>query len=530
MSVQYEYDDLGKIVSRSYGNGVVESIDYNLQGWRITQEVNRSGECLFREALKYYDVGTNATPSFAGRLTGRAVMNNGSYYYEYYSYDALGRLLGGGKESNISYDLNGNILGLTRSLTGTTPSQMTWSYDGNKRHGYYYDNEGNIVSLNNVNSISYNWLGLPSSVVFGSAVMNYKYLSDGTKLSCTDNANTGYVYLGSRRYNKNSQSLILESIASSGGRISKNSTGSYLANYYTCDYLGNVRIVTDGGGNVLFKSDYTPFGMPYNVSGVSPDYTLSSKERQSLGGFIDFGARFYYPGGALWLRQDPQTDNNTEVSPYAYCANNPLLYVDPSGNIWETVWDVISLTTGVKSFSDNVKQGNTGAAILDGLGVLADAAAVVMPFVPGGVSNVIKGARALNKGYDSARVARIANSAMPEQCKRGLITETLLLAEKGFKKNTEKFVTFAKGEYLGVVPDIFDKQKGIIGEIKDVSKLGDLKQIEGEINLAQQKGYRFILFVEKDAKLSPKLLDTIKSYPKASIKTFSRDELWKMLE
>ena len=80
----------------------------------------------------------------------------------------------------------------------------------------------------------------------------------------------------------------------------------------------------------------------------------------------------------------------------------------------------------------NVKEGKVGAAILDGVGVVADAAALVMPLVPGGVGAAIKGVRAADKGIDMARIKRILANHMQEQLKRGRITEFLLLAEKGF--------------------------------------------------------------------------------------------------
>lgn len=101
---------------------------------------------------------------------------------------------------------------------------------------------------------------------------------------------------------------------------------------------------------------------------------------------------------------DPQCEKYYWISPYAYCANNPIRYVDPTGEFIESAWDVFSLVTGAKSFVDNVKAGNVGAAIVDGLGVVVDAAAVVVPGVPGGVGAATKGIRAVDKAVDATRV------------------------------------------------------------------------------------------------------------------------------
>ena len=46
---------------------------------------------------------------------------------------------------------------------------------------------------------------------------------------------------------------------------------------------------------------------------------------------MDFGARFYDPATAIFLQQDPLAEKYYNISPYAYCANNPVNFVDPDG-------------------------------------------------------------------------------------------------------------------------------------------------------------------------------------------------------
>ena len=79
---------------------------------------------------------------------------------------------------------------------------------------------------------------------------------------------------------------------------------------------------------------------------------------------------------------------------YHYGGNNPIKYTDPTGEAIETAWDLFSLGTGVTSFIDNVKEGNIGGAFLDGVGIVVDAAAVILPGIPGGVGALIKGTKA----------------------------------------------------------------------------------------------------------------------------------------
>jgi hypothetical protein len=81
--------------------------------------------------------------------------------------------------------------------------------------------------------------------------------------------------------------------------------------------------------------------------------------------------------------------------------------VDPDGLIGESIWDAVSLGTGIYSFIDNVKNGRGFAAAIDAVGIVADAAALAAPFVPGGVGTAIKAVRAANtlgKITDAAKV------------------------------------------------------------------------------------------------------------------------------
>ena len=61
--------------------------------------------------------------------------------------------------------------------------------------------------------------------------------------------------------------------------------------------------------------------------------TSTGKERDSETGFSYFGAR-YYDSDLMtgWLSVDPLADKYPGLSPYAYCALNPIRVVDPNGD------------------------------------------------------------------------------------------------------------------------------------------------------------------------------------------------------
>ena len=71
--------------------------------------------------------------------------------------------------------------------------------------------------------------------------------------------------------------------------------------------------------------------IPYCPTSYSARYTFSGKERDEETGYSYFGARYYNSSYSIWLSVDPMSDKYPSISPYAYCANNPVKLVDPNG-------------------------------------------------------------------------------------------------------------------------------------------------------------------------------------------------------
>ena len=80
---------------------------------------------------------------------------------------------------------------------------------------------------------------------------------------------------------------------------------------------------------IIMHQNYTK----YNTE-TPPKYhqTFTGKERDSETGFSYFGARFYDSDLMTgWLSVDPMADKYPGLSPYNYCAWNPIRLVDPDG-------------------------------------------------------------------------------------------------------------------------------------------------------------------------------------------------------
>ena len=68
--------------------------------------------------------------------------------------------------------------------------------------------------------------------------------------------------------------------------------------------------------------------MPQNGTPGAPAGTPAAAAGRP---YLDFGARLYDPRTAAWLAPDPLSEKYYPVSPYAYCAGNPVNLVDPDG-------------------------------------------------------------------------------------------------------------------------------------------------------------------------------------------------------
>ena len=62
-----------------------------------------------------------------------------------------------------------------------------------------------------------------------------------------------------------------------------------------------------------------------------------------------FGARYYESLTGRWLQVDPLNYKYLDLSPYSYCANNPLLLIDPDGKDWlQALGHVLSAIANAK--------------------------------------------------------------------------------------------------------------------------------------------------------------------------------------
>ena len=374
VTTSHKYDKFGRADSLKHNgkSALTTSYSYNLRSWLSAQT-----DSLFGQNLSYDSGGNIATQQWT---------QNGNTRTYTYGYDGLERLKSaaysgsGNFSTSYTYDKNGNIKALKRNAgSSSLADDLTYTYSGNRitkvkdaadnsglfKDGstatteYTYDNNGNLTKDSNkgIASITYNSLNLPSVVTFsnGSTII-YTYSADGKKLS-TEHVISGTTtitnYAGNVVYENNVQKKLL----TQHGYVDLTDSTHY---FYIKDHLGNTRVVADEDGSAKEQNEYYPFGLNYTATTYQP-YKYNGKELDTRGGlnWYDYGARHYDAALGRFLTVDPLAEKMMLWSPYGYCLNNPIKYVDKDG---EVPW--LSLIGAVFDYGfqvyDNYQKGKSG--------------------------------------------------------------------------------------------------------------------------------------------------------------------------
>lgn len=319
-----------------------------------------------------YDLNSNITSL---RRYGKTEKYSlfGSEYYHY------------GLMDDLTITRDGNQL---RNVTDqcdelTYAGAMDFKDGADKRVEYTWDANGNMTSdLNKgVTEIKYNILNLPERITHSDGHVTYlTYAADGRKLRVTYKIDaTGTIVgpvrpFGSHDEPSGMAGLIEEGVGLNdmgdggvspgidppmphdaervvmtrdycgaysyrNGAIERILMGSGFMQdsvYYVQvkDYQGNVRAVLDQNHNVVERNDYYPYGGLINASDTQlQPYKYSAKELDRENGLdlYDSQARWFDPMLPQTTTQDPLAEKYFSISPYTWCAGNPVRFIDPLG-------------------------------------------------------------------------------------------------------------------------------------------------------------------------------------------------------
>ena len=263
-----------------------------------------------------------------------------------------------GKIDNLDITLNGNRV--THVVDDAAPLlykgalDFTDNTDGGTE--YTYDGDGCLTGDKNrgIAKIDYDATGYPRRVQFMDGnVTEYVYTAAGEKLrtihrTAAPNISVGF---GQTKELTASETLNVDSTDYYGSLTAENGEakiynfgsgyctfdGTCQFHYYDRDHQGNIRAVVDQSGTIEQILNYYPFGAPFcDNTTLNPDlqpYKYNGKEFETMHGrnAYDYGARLYDPLLPTWDRMDPLCEKYYHISPYAYCANDPVNAVDNGG-------------------------------------------------------------------------------------------------------------------------------------------------------------------------------------------------------
>ena len=324
-----------------------------------------------------------------GRLVSADYGEYGDHVVGYgtsYSYDNMGNLLSLSREGDMTSSLKGIVDNLSMTYDGNrlasvSDSDQAPSVTGSAdfRDGasmaveYTYDRNGNMTSdLNRrISSVSYNRQNRPARIKHSGGTETFTYLPDGTKRERTVLGKDWSLSRTEYRGNLVCADDSLKYILFDGGLIAMDGASpEYL--FFLRDHLGSTRVVARSNGKAVQVNHYYPYGMAYasgrmsgnaeahpvtgeggNVidgdleiggetggmelarPGASQPYRFLGNELYTSNslGLYDFSARMYDPTLGRFLSVDPMAEGYRHLSPYAYCAGNPVVYADKDGQV-----------------------------------------------------------------------------------------------------------------------------------------------------------------------------------------------------
>ena len=224
---------------------------------------------------------------------------------------------------------------------------------------------GNMTKDRNkgISNITYNTMNLPSRIEFeNGSRATYLYSADGTKLQVkyetsyagllasgppSGSASTAIAqthtidYVGDKIY----EDGVLSRMLIEGGYVDYSGETPIYHTYLT-DHQGNVRVVVDENAAVKQVNHYYPYGALFaeSTNGNVQPYKYNGKELDRMHGldWYDHGARHNDAAIGRWHVMDPLCEKYYDVSPYAYCAGDPVNAIDPDG---KSIWTKMLKTT-----------------------------------------------------------------------------------------------------------------------------------------------------------------------------------------
>lgn len=353
-------NERGQLTSASVGNNMTDSRSYDTFGYLTSTDISRSATSS-PEVLMQLTTDFNAQ---RGTLNSRS--NSLFSWSETFEYDNLDRLLSfddNDGDNNLTYDDLGRITFNNEigdySYSGT--SYQVDDIDLNTQGDLYYQN-------NKLQQVAYNAFKKPHEVseqgkekigfqynaFMGRSNMFYGDVEEDIYLR---NNRKHYSYDGSMEISFDEEDNLTTFVTYIGGDAysapamfkSQSTDFGGIADYFYLhrDYLGSILLITDSNGNAKEKRHFDAWGKTVKVTDGN-DNTLEKLTFLDRGytghehlqgvGLIHMNGRLYDPNLKRFLSPDnyiQDVGNTQNFNRYSYVMNNPLMYTDPTGEMYD---------------------------------------------------------------------------------------------------------------------------------------------------------------------------------------------------
>lgn len=349
---EYTYKDNGLVDMIIYPNATKAIHSYNGRNWLTSISNQRSDGTIIAQFDYGYDTASGGLLGLRTSVTENILKPDGNRIAAQveYGYDYLYRLVhehrtahnggdpGVAYEYNYAYDDAGNRTYWQATVGGMTAT-TTYAYDAaNKMTSpgtFTYDVKGNTTQIvSGTTTTTYTWDFLNRMAQWaktGQTTESYLYNGDGMRVRKTPTGGMATDFMLDDRE-------IAEAITGSNdishvglGVISEIS-GMTRAIYHA-DGIGSTRAISVGDEGVAEAGVYDAYGNLVASSGSTPRLGFAGRHGYSADatGLDYLKVRYYDPGVGRFVSRDP-IGYGGGPNLHAYANNNPVMYIDPSGN------------------------------------------------------------------------------------------------------------------------------------------------------------------------------------------------------
>jgi RHS repeat-associated protein len=347
-------------------NGIVERRGYDeLNRLNSLTNTNANGTILSNYNYTFDKAGNR---KIVTELSGRKV----EFFYDdihRLTKETISDVANGNNIIEYTYDDAGNRLTRNDAIKGLT----TYVYDGNDRlqsetsagviTTYTYDNNGNVIkALNTERQVIYSWNA--ENRLIGTNITNlagetkqiqYKYNANGIRVaSIVNGEETRYLIDANRYYPQ-----VLAEYKPTGEVLADYTYGARLlsqthdgeSSFYVYDEHSGVRQLTNELGQITDTYNYDAYGRLINSTGNTENSYLYRGEQFDSNIDLQYlRARYYDTNSGRFASVDPfegLLEQPMSRHRYIYGNNNPVTYVDPSGEYSATALASDSLVASV---------------------------------------------------------------------------------------------------------------------------------------------------------------------------------------